>query len=421
MDTKSKIYNVDINKKVDEVVEKLIINKRSKEEKEILYNLMRKVLLNEKTKSNKNNLLTVIENVNCYKDEDIISYINLNVQNIIEEYSQNKYVILKENVGSSNHSLISNLIKYGYIEEENFIKYYEEEYEQEDHKTKEIKKDKRKILEIKELEENSVILIIDDYIGSGQTIINILKEIEKNYKKQTVKIIAYIWQENAKTRINDFLAESEKNNTYEILDENSILEKTYAEKYEEDSTILKYIVKTCDTCQKTSWKFGYKNTGAMITINGLAPNNDISMLWRTDLGEDNNWIPPFSRNINMLVMQKKKEKIIKEPYPNLKNYYKEFCYNDKFNFDEFKMLLLLFNSYCIRIKQITRLLGLDTDSDTEQIIEKFKASGIIKYEADNILEFVDKNVIKQFKKINNQLNEDALNGLSKKCTDKLNL
>ena len=85
------------------------------------------------------------------------------------------------------------------------------------------------------------------------------------------------------------------------------------------------------------------------------------------------------------------------------------------------MLLLIFNSYYIRIDQLTKLLGLDTDSDTEQIIEKFKQYGIIKYEIDNILEFIDKKVIYQFKNINKQISRYALDGLKKECTNNLKL
>lgn len=159
----------------------------------------------------------------------------------------------------------------------------------------------------------------------------------------------------------------------------------------------------------------------MIAINGIAPNNNISMLWRNDLGDNRDWIPPFNRDINCLVMQKKKEKLIKESYSEILNYYKQFYYKDIYTFEEFKMLLLLFNSYYIKINQITKLLGLDTNEDAEEILEKFKINGIIRYEVDSILEFADKNVIRQFKKINQQLSRKALNEFKKKCNNNLSI
>lgn len=85
------------------------------------------------------------------------------------------------------------------------------------------------------------------------------------------------------------------------------------------------------------------------------------------------------------------------------------------------MLLLLFNSYYIKINQITKLLGLDTNEDAEEILEKFKINGIIRYEVDSILEFADKNVIRQFKKINQQLSRKALNEFKKKCNNNLSI
>lgn len=399
---KNKIYNWQLKERINKLVKKLRVNKYCMEEKEFLYNLLNKVLLNEQTKQNKNKLLDVIEEVNCYKDMEINDYINATITHIISTETIEKYMILKEKISSSNHTIISKVLKDGLLEESNIIKY-----------------SKDNGIELKEIKENSVILIVDDYVGSGKTIIDMLKEIEKNYNKQNVKIIAYIWQEKAINKINEYINETERNNNYEIhIDEDIIIEKSYKERYDEDSSIFKYIKDTCNTCKDKRCKFGYNKTGAMITINGLSPNNNISMLWRDDLGNEKTWIPPFNRDISAITMQMKKEKIIKESYSNMRKFYTSFSYKDKLSFDEFKMLLLLFNSYYIKIDQIKDLLGLDTNDDTEYIIEKFKKYGIIEYEVDNIIKFVDKKVIEQFKKINQLISRDALEQFKKECTNK---
>ena len=401
----TKVYNWQINERIDKLVKKLRVNKLCIEEKEVLYNLLNKVLLNETTKENKNKLLDVIEEVNCYKDLEIDEYINSTITHIISTEIREKYMILKDKISSSNHTIISKVLKDGLLEEDNIIKYSKDDG-----------------IELKDIKENSVILIVDDYVGSGKAIIDILKSIENNYNNQSVIVIAYIWQEKAIKKINEYLKETEKNNNYEIhIDENIIIEKSYKERYAEDSSIFKYIRDTCNTCKNKKCKFGYNKTGAMITINGLSPNNNISMLWRDDLGDEETWIPPFSRDISAITMQIKKEKIIKESYSNMRKFYETFYYKDVFDFDEFKMLLLLFNSYYIKIEQIKKLLGLDTNNDVEDIIEKFKEYGIIKYEVDNIIEFVDKKVIEQFKKINQLLNADALENYRKECTNKISL
>lgn len=398
----NKVYISQINERINNLVKKLRVNKYCIEEKELLYNLLNKVLLNEQTKVNKNKLLDVIEEVNCYKDLEINDYINATITHIISTEIKEKYMILKERISSSNHTIISKVLKDGLLEESNIIKY-----------------SKDNGIELKEVKENSVILIVDDYVGSGKTIIDMLKEIEKNYNNQNVKIIAYIWQEKAIKKINEYINETEKNNNYEIhIDEDIIIEKSYKERYEEDSSIFKYIKDTCNTCKDKRCKFGYNRTGAMITINGLSPNNNISMLWRDDLGNEKTWIPPFNRDISSITMQIKKEKIIKESYSNMRKFYDSFSYKDILSFDEFKMLLLLFNSYYIKIEKIKDLLGLDTIDDAEHVIEKFKKYGIIEYEVDNIIKFIDKKVIEQFKKINQLISRDALKQFKKECTNK---
>ena len=48
-------------------------------------------------------------------------------------------------------------------------------------------------------------MIIDDYIGSGRTIIDILKEIENKYNNKNIKIIGCIWQNNAIKNINNIM------------------------------------------------------------------------------------------------------------------------------------------------------------------------------------------------------------------------
>ena len=57
----------------------------------------------------------------------------------------------------------------------------------------------------------------------------------------------------------------------------------------------------------------------MLTINGLSPNNNISMLWRNDIDE---WIAPFSRNFNQVLIKNKKESIINNSYNEIKKYFK---------------------------------------------------------------------------------------------------
>ena len=58
---RKKIYKWQLEQKINDIVKNMQINKYSSEEKEILFNLLQKVLLNEQTKENKNKLLEVIK------------------------------------------------------------------------------------------------------------------------------------------------------------------------------------------------------------------------------------------------------------------------------------------------------------------------------------------------------------------------
>ena len=191
---RKKIYKWQLEQKINDIVKNMQINKYSSEEKEILFNLLQKVLLNEQTKENKNKLLEVIKNVNCYKDCEIISFINTAIEKIIREYPEEKYVIIKEDIDSSNHSIVSNLVKYGYFSPKNIIKY-----------------SKNKGIEDKYIKDNEIIMIIDDYIGSGRTIIDILKEIENKYNNKNIKIIGCIWQNNAIKNISKYIKKIRNN------------------------------------------------------------------------------------------------------------------------------------------------------------------------------------------------------------------
>ena len=52
---------------------------------------------------------------------------------------------------------------------------------------------------------------------------------------------------------------------------------------------------------------------------------------------------------------------------------------------------------------IRDLLGVDTISEAMTIIDKFKRDGIIEYDTDNSLEFLDSSIVKQFKQFDKEI------------------
>ena len=157
---------------------------------------------------------------------------------------------------------------------------------------------KRKTLEYKNIVENSTILIIDDYSGSGESIINIAKAIENKYSNNKVLILCYVWQKKAIKiikRMKKFF-DKKLNNDYEIIEEGIVLADSYKEKFDKDNDTMNYIKDICECCKQTNVKYGYRRTGAMLTFNGISPNNNISMLWNNNIEYNNSrWFPDFNR------------------------------------------------------------------------------------------------------------------------------
>ena len=68
----------------------------------------------------------------------------ITIDKIIQKYPQNRYIVIKDKLSSSNHSIVSNLMKYGYFENDSIIKY-----------------SSKNGIELKDIKENSIILIIE--------------------------------------------------------------------------------------------------------------------------------------------------------------------------------------------------------------------------------------------------------------------
>ena len=220
--------NTKINERIINIIKQFKLNKYSTAEEELLSGIFHKILLNEKTTDNKNKLLDVIEMTNSYNYIDINNYVISIIQEIVGKNSDS-YIVYKQKIDGSNNCIVSNLSNFGYFDENHIIKYK---------KTDEIVE-----LEYKELSDKAVIVIVDDYVGSGKSIIDILKAIEKEYIGKKILIISYIWQEKAINKVEEYINESEKLNSYEIYKNNIIKENTYYEKFYDNQQVLKYIKK----------------------------------------------------------------------------------------------------------------------------------------------------------------------------------
>ncbi len=397
----------DLIAEVDKIAEEEIDKKYQKTYKSLIKESYMKFLDNEKKPENKERLLKILKNVKWYSNHNTDIFFFNAITEILDSTIGDLYFVCKNKITSSCYNIITTLLAEGKIEKGNLITYYKED----------------KSLEIKEIKENSIILVVDDYSGSGDTIINIAKAIEEKYSNNKVLILCYIWQEKAIKRIKrikKYLCEKLKNN-YEIIEKGIVLEDSYKEKFKEDNDSINYIKSICEECTQEKFKYGYRKTGAMVTFNGLSPNNNISMLWNNNIKHNNSrWIPIFDRELSLELMIRKKNEYLIKNRNEIFIFYEESFLKDMLTYEEFKVLIMLFNTYSIRKEYIKDALGFDTIDEVTKIIEKFEKCGIITYSLENILQFIDTKVIREMKKIDEEISKNVgiIKGMRKQIQKK---
>lgn len=379
---------------VEKIAEEKINKKYQKEYKALIIENYVKFLDNEKEIADKERLLKILENVKWYSNANIDEFFSKTITEILNNTIGDLFCISKNKRTSSCYSIITNLLMQGKLEENNLIIY--------DKKTK--------TLEYKNIVENSTILIIDDYSGSGESIINIAKAIENKYSNNKVLILCYVWQKKAIKiikRMKKFF-DKKLNNDYEIIEEGIVLEDSYKEKFDKDNATMNYIKDICECCKQTNVKYGYRKIGAMLTFNGISPNNNISMLWNNNIEYNNSrWFPVFNREYSLeLLVRKKNEYLIKNKTEIFELYQESFLKED-ITYEEFTVLIILFNTYSIRKEYIKEALGFDTLEEITEIIEKFVSCGIITYSIENILQFIDKRVINEMRRIDERISRSV--------------
>lgn len=379
---------------VEKIAEKQINKRYQKGYKTLVVENYLKFLDNEKKLKDKERLLKVLKNVKWFSNDKTDIFFSNAITEILNSTVGDIYFISKNKKTSSCYSIVTNLLMQGKLEEKDVITY--------DKMTKSLK--------YNEIVKSSTILIMDDYSGSGETIINIAKAIENEFSNNRVLILCYIWQEKAikmVKRINKSLSKK-LNNNYEIIEEGIIMEDSFKEKFKEDSDSISYIKSICENCKQSNFKYGYRRTGAMLTFNGISPNNNISLLWNNNIMHNNHrWFPVFNREYSLELLRKKKDEYLRKNKNEIFEFYKESFLKYQMTYDEFKVLIMLFNTYSIRKEYLKEALGFDTIEEVTEIIEKFVKCGIITYSIENILQFIDRRVISEMRKIDERISRSV--------------
>lgn len=298
------------------------IDFNSEIEKDIFQNRVIKFLRNDLNNNNQIELVKIISKINWFNTKQINDFIIRNVKKILN----NNIIIFqfKDKVTSSSNTMISFISNEGMCED-------------------------NQVLTKEEIFNNDLsmfdgVLILDDYLGSGDTIIDNLTQIVKEVKTKKIYVVVYAAQYLALERLESFKNENDLN--LEIIYKEKL--NTYIEYLEPKTQI--YVNTICNLCSESDFKLGWKNTGALVAINKCSPNNNISMIWNSHIKYNGNrWIPLLSRELNIETWNKKNKYIIKKNTMFLKEYY-EKKFKTKFNrynisYLEFEFLVYSYGCY----------------------------------------------------------------------------
>lgn len=376
----------EIVEQLNDIADELITRKKfQKNLKDVFIKKCLKFIDNEDSPVGRENLLEVIKKVSWFNICDINMFFQIAICDILKSIEGDFYLIYeKDRPESSNHQIISSLALNCGIKKENYILY---------------NKNKRKI-EKREI-NNSAILIVDDYSGSGGTIEEIIEEIEKLYYGNEIYIVVYIWQEKAYENLKKKIEQEKLNNIYHIYeDEDTKTEKSYRDKCK-DQKVLRHMIETvCQKCPSKEYKFGHKGTGAMISINGVSPNNNISMLWRKDIiYNEINWTGLLDRDLCWEALDTKKRNLIQKERSLYQMYTANTYIVKKVTWEEFQLMMYLFNEYNVNIEHLRKIMGYDTKEEIKEKINKFEQQGIITTSDYGTVCFKDKEIIKELKRI----------------------
>lgn len=298
------------------------IHFNSEIEKDIFQNRVIKFLRNDLNDDNQKELVKIISKINWFSTKQINDFIMRNVKKILN----NNIIIFqfKDKVTSSSNTMISFISNEGMCED-------------------------NQVLTKDEIFGNDLsmfdgVLILDDYLGSGDTIIDNLSQIINVVKTKKIYVVIYAAQNLALEKLESFQNENDLN--LEVIYKEKL--NTYIEYLEPETQM--YVNTICNLCSEPDFKFGWKNTGALVAINKCSPNNNVSMLWNNHINYNGNrWIPLLSRELNIEAWNKKNKCIIKKNTMILRKYY-EKTFQKKFNrynisYLEFEFLVYSYGCY----------------------------------------------------------------------------
>lgn len=271
-----------------------------------------KYALNDET--NYQTILDIVSKLKWIKSNEVNNFIKKYINDNYSIY--NLYIDFKNCASSSSTGLIYIISNEGLCNNSQILKKNEINY--------------RKIKKYKK------IFFVDDYIGSGETIIKAIDSIWSYIKDKELYIVSYACQKKGKENI-----------IYKYPNVNliySILLDDYTSNYNDKE--INYINLICKHCLIKEYEFGYNSVGAFVVLNNKAPNSDISMLWHPGIiYNDQPWMNLFDRELSFSLLNHKYKEVVKKNTFILKIKFKKISSIYSISFDEFMFLVYSYGCY----------------------------------------------------------------------------
>lgn len=366
---------VDFNLECDDLIKTMNLKPYEIQKKEILKNAMLRFIANGSNNEEKIYLLNIIKNISWFWDFQIFDYIasyiseNFDENTIIVDYSTGKK---KNPYSNSAGKLCTYIASSGIVLDNSFIKLDDLKYI-----SPKINK----------------FILMDDFIGSGNYLLRIIKNIEsQGIEGKQIIVLSYACHTMGKYVIENH---SSKNTITLVFGK---LETSYLQKGL-DEKILDFISKICNKCKYEDLKFGYKNCGSMVSLNFLSPNNNLSMLYGKNVDE---WDSLLDRDLNIIIFHQRKKNILLQHSFLMHNFYQN-NFASLLSYDEFKLLVLIYNCYGIGEDLLKEFHLCSTTEDLQQLIGSLIEKNIL--EDSYFLYIIDKNVLSKLRNFNNSLDE----------------
>ena len=130
--------------------------------------------------------------------------------------------------------------------------------------------------------ENAIVIFVDDYIGSGETAVNVIEDYKEEFQGLinftedcNVIISAIVVQEQGVQFINDHLGEVEV--IADIIRQRGISDKYEAEDLEAKVGMMENMEKRAGC--KAKFSFGHNRTEGLVTFMDKTPNNTFPVFW----------------------------------------------------------------------------------------------------------------------------------------------